>query len=106
QKSIREQIAVEISNVLTQLNEATGGEVSPPAIERHHKRMLSVTAEVRSQRILVSVLSLPSDKTRITCYVGADGEGSELEFEENAIREEINEWVGGQIVEALERESD
>lgn len=104
QQSIREQIAVQISGILSELNKTLDGEVTPPAIERHHKRMLSVTAEVRSKLILVNVLSLSNGKTRITSYVGEEGDESELEFKENAVKEEISEWLGWEIVRAIERD--
>src|SRR4051812_43302699 len=66
-----------VSKVMRELVKVLGGEAVQPMIEEHHKRMLSVTADIKGKPVVVNILSLPTGKIRLTCFIGMDGEGEE-----------------------------
>lgn len=105
QKKTRRRFASAISTVLSELAVALGSEPPKPVVEEHHQRMLSVTAEIQGKPVVVNILSLPSGKTRLTCFVGVDGEVYEQEFESTADDETISTWLGDQVVAFFEREA-
>jgi len=105
QKKTRRRIATAVSFMLTELAVALGSEPPKPAVEEHHKRMLSITAEILDKPVVINILSLTSGETRLTCFVGVDGEVHEQQFEPTAADESVSGWLGDKLVAFFEREA-
>jgi hypothetical protein len=91
-----------VSSTLMVLSQAMDEQLVKPVIEEHHKRMISVRADINGAPVVVNILSLLNGQVRLTSFCGADGIECGQNFALTATNEEISGWLGSCLVNFFE----